>query len=244
MAFLLMAVATLVLGGACAVWFLNLLPHIIWCVLRRFLHNPRTLWRVSSKQWLQEEAAGLPFQHGCPNCAWWDANLQSDLASRLRSGMDHVYYTGDGLRMGVPVPDRWVSCSSSAAVALWRHSPGLVLHRVEPHADDILDLRYVATDTPWSWALGRSCHLPHDAADYCVNWGRWLQEVLLDRCSRQTVVHSVLLQEGSVPEWAVELAIRVCTEAYRREMPSNEADWTDVWAAVQEVRLARVLRAL
>ena len=239
-----MAVATMVLGGACVVWFLNLLPRIIWIILRCLLRNPRTVWRISNRTWAQEQAVGLQFQHRCPNCAWWDVDLQTDLASRMHGAIDHVYYTGDGMRMGVHVPDRWASCSSSAAVAIWRHSPGMNLHRVEPHAEDILDLRYVATDAPWIHTMARPCGLPADSPQYCANWGRWLQEVLWDRCSRRCVVHSTTLLEGSIPDWALQLAIRVCTDAYRREMPSATADWVDVWAAVQEVRLARVLRAL
>ena len=169
---------SLIIGGLTALMLMNRMPHLIWSLLRRLLRNPRTVWRISARTWAQEQAVGLQFQHGCPNCAWWDGASQTDLASRLHGAIDHVYFTGDGLRMGVHVPDRWASCSSSAAVAIWRHEPGMNLHRIEPNAEDILDLRYVATDSPWIHPMARPCGLPADSPQYCAQWGRWLQEVL------------------------------------------------------------------
>lgn len=240
-----MAVVAAVLFGCClALFATKYLPIVLWHLLRLALRNPGTLWRVSAKQWWQEEATGLRFQTGCDNCDWWDRQLQSDLASRIHNAIDHVYFTGDGLRVGAHVPDRLVSCTSSAAVAIWRSSPGMMLHRIEAHSDDFLDLRYIATDAPWMFHQCRRCRLPHDGAAYCIGWGRWLQEVVLDRCSKRTYVRSVLLEKGMIPEWAVQLAIQVNSIAYRREVPTGTADWIDVWAAFQELRLSLVLRRL
>ena len=232
------------MGFVMAVALLRFTPRLLWVILRSFQSKPRTLWRVSSKAWPLEEAHGLRWGC-CNNCAWWDRDLQNDAASRLHSAVDHVYYTGDGLRGGVHVPDRWCSCTSSAAVAIWRAQPGMLLHRVNPAPEDILDLRWVASDAPHLQVQCRACGLPDDAADYAVKWGRWLQEVLLDRCSRKTTVVTVLLTHDAIPPWAVQLAEEVCVAAYcRREHGVEEADWVDVWAALQELRLARLLKRL
>jgi hypothetical protein len=116
--------------------------------------------------------------------------------------------------------DRWCSTTSSAAVAIWRHIPGQWLHRVDlarRHTDS-LDLRWLMEDAPHLRAQCAECRkeagddpnaLPVDASGYLVHWGISLQEVLLDRCSRNHEVSSVILHQTSIPDWASSLAAKV-----------------------------------
>ena len=134
-------------------------------LLHPLLKNPRQLWRVSPKQWHEELAADMPFHLGCRNCAWWDVHLASDTSSRLHKAVDHVYMTGGGLRMGEEVPDRWCSCSSSAAIAICRSrsAPNSNLFRVRVHTGDALDLRWIAEDVPYLQSQCHACYLPDEA---------------------------------------------------------------------------------
>ena len=218
--------------------------QLLHLTLHWMLKDPRVLWRVGDKQWQEELAQGLLFQHRCPNCAWWDATLASDQASRLHGAMDHVYYTGGGLRMGQEVPDRWCSCTTSAAVAIWRHEAGKVLHCIQVERGDAMDLRWLCDETPHIHSQCRTCRLPDDAASYCLKWGIWLQEVLVDRCSIRHQVRTVRLLETSIPEWAQTLSSEVVYQSYRRDRVEGQAQWVDVWALIQEYRLRRVLRSL
>ena len=70
--------------------------------------------------------------------------------------------------MGEEVPDRWCSCSSSAAIAICRaaSSPGWNLHRVHVHQEDAMDLRWIAEDVPYLHSQCHSCYLPEEAAPY------------------------------------------------------------------------------
>lgn len=196
------------------------------------------------KEWHDEECEDLSFTQGCNNCAHWQAILSSDLTARLHKAADHVYFTGSGLRMGRQEPDRWVSCTTSAAVVLMKAKSGMLLHRIRPQIDDVLDLRFVNEDFPYFEDLCKACKLPKDCASYCAQWGKWLQEVLLDRCSQKTYTRSVVLTESSIPDWVYEIAYKVTREAYRRDTSFPSAGWRDIWAFFQEWRLGCFLDKL
>ena len=90
-----------------------------------------------------------------------------------------------------------------------------------------------------------SCYLPEEAAPYCVKWGVELQEVLVDRCSIRHEVTTIPLGPDTIPQWAIDLAWEVGNLSYWREdREPGMATWNDVWAAVQDYRLHRVLNRL
>lgn len=254
-------VVALVLGwwlGFCSYWLgRRWCGRLLWQLLRS-VGKPRRLWRVSGKTWEEEEAFGLPWlSEGCANCDYWDGLLGGDGAKRLHAAADHVAFCHEGKRRGVDAPDRSCSFTGSAAVAIWRCDEGAWLHRVDvARAEDALHLMWLLADAPHLKAQCAECRrggqgsdrqLPADAADYLVHWGVGLWEVLLDRCSRGHRVHSVVLQPGSIPQWAERLAKEVVWKCYRRREQGQhvaEASWIDVWALVQEWRLRRVLDRL
>ena len=149
--------------------------------------------------------------------------------------------------MGEEVPDRWCSCSSSAAIIICRASsnPDRNLFRVHVHQEDILDLRWIAEDVPHLQAQCHACYLPDEAAPYCVLWGAQLQEVLVDRCSIRHQTSTLQLTPDTIPQWASDLALEVATLSYwRKDREAGLATWDDAWAVIQEYRLQRVLNGL
>ena len=112
----------MVIGGACglaaglgthtqrAQW---LLRKAAFLLLRAWLSR-RVLYRVSGKQWREEEAEGLGFLSApCSNCAHWSRG-----AEKIHATMDHIYWTRSGARLDAAgnarqVPDRWMSCTGS-----------------------------------------------------------------------------------------------------------------------------------
>lgn len=234
--------------------------------LYRCRRKPRHLWRAGAKSWQAELAEpGLDFLPGpCSNCQWWDCQgSRPEEASRLHSAMDHVYFTGNGCRWEGSVesdmPDRWMSTTPSAAVLIWRTlgQSSVTVHSIQlDESADPQDLRYLILEAPalldqclacGDAARRDSCTrvLPEDSAFYCMRWGIWLQEVLLDRCCRLHSVKTRLISAADIPDWASDLATAVVMRCYRRHAGQTpEVGWLDVWAMVQEWRLERMLRTV
>lgn len=135
---------------------------------------------------------------------------------------------------------------------------GALLHEIRYHEREVMqDLRWLVADAPYLEAQCRECGnsaervghhrvLPKAAARYCMHWGVWLQEVLLDRSGRYNV-RSCTLRNDSLSPWAQELASKIVMQCYRKDSEaglSMRAGWLDLWALVQESRLSMVLDSI
>ena len=187
----------------------------------------------------------------CANCTWWDTHLGNEETSRLHKAMDHVKKTRNGMRLMddytlADLPDRYMSASQSASVAIGRLSQGGYLHRITlDRRGDATDLRWLIHEAPHLDHQCRACHLPQDDAWYCRNWGIWLQEILVDRCNvHPRSARSTYIAAESMPLWVTDLAWQVA-DVYRREdRVDGRFKMADVWACVQEFRLTLYLLRL